>query len=424
MATEEELKKWQKGLESTFPIFGKGRRRRAMEVLETHLDDPDVVPLLLQALASGDEELSTRASEALSSLEFPTAVDVLCDEAIQDPDGLAAKLCVRTGKRPSDHERACLFLFVTRQLDAYFQEDFEFQNLRLQYDRADEKVRAHVMEVVRSGDRRCAGFFGTRSKPLRECSEAEIKLALDSWVRHQDWQRLFHGCLELPLKYSLPAFARLGQSGWEPEFPDLRSVYRQILADAGDEPPSPPKQNQPSATSSVFEQWLAQGTDGEMGKLSEPELVKRLDTATPPEGVTIVAALAAGGTASNSAIEAVKNSPHWLVRLAGHAVGLYPPDLTSDGVQDSNYWITELAAAKGVLDFWPGQATPADLETLSAAPAEAWAGKLGTARKVLRTVMSHRITTGTFEPMIVEVAEFAGEFVEAAEVEFEAGSAN
>jgi len=373
-------------------------------------------------MAWSDEERATRASESLSSLDFPAAVDALCDEAIQDPDGPAARLCVRTGKRPSDHERACLFLFVTRQLDAYFQEDFEFQNLRLQYDRADAGVRAHVMEVVRSGDRRCAGFFGTRSKPLPECSEAEIKLALDSWVRHQDWARLLQGCLELPLKYSLPALARLRQSAWEPESADLRSVCRQILADADTEAPSPPKQNQPSATSSVFEQWLARGTSGELSKLSESELVKRLETTTPPEGVTIVAALAARRTTGESAIQAVKNSPHWLVRLAGHTVGLYPPDLTSDGVQDSNYWITELATAKGVLDFWPGQATPAELESLSAAPAEAWVGKLGAARKVLRTVMSHRITTGTFEPMIVEVAEFAGEFVEAAGVEFETAS--
>jgi hypothetical protein len=33
--------------------------------------------------------------------------------------------------------------------------------------------------------------------------------------------------------------------------------------------------------------------------------------------------------------------------------------------------------------------------------------------------MGHRITTGTFEPMVVEAGEFAGEFVQASNVEFE-----
>lgn len=85
--------------------------------------------------------------------------------------------------------------------------------------------------------------------------------------------------------------------------------------------------------------------------------------------------------------------------------------LTEDTVQDANYWITELASSVGVLESWPGKATPADLERLGAAPAEAWTGKLGAARRVLRTIMAHRITTGTFEPMVVEADEFAGEFV-------------
>ena len=137
--------------------------------------------------------------------------------------------------------------------------------------------------------------------------------------------------------------------------------------------------------------------------------------------MAIVGALAAKKQVGEATIKAVRESPHWLVRLAGHASGMTPSSLTEDTVQDPNYWITELASAAGVLEFWPGKATPADLERLSAAPAEAWTGKLGSARKVLRTIMAHRITTGTFEPMVVEADEFAGEFVEATEAEIETG---
>lgn len=421
MVNIEQLERWRKALRAVFP-FGRWRRERAMQALESHREEPEVVPLLVEALGSRHASIKTRAAAALEQLPPGPAQDALCEEAIKDPRGEAAKLCLRTGKRPSDPERLCLFLFVTslldrRQLDEYFKEDDEFQNLRLQYDRADATVRAHVMEVVRSGDRRCAGFFGTRSKPLAECTEAEIKLAIDSWQRHRDWSRLFHACLELPLRYSFPALAVLRRSNWQPESPDLQSVYQQILADAGDKAPPPAKK--PGATSSLFEQWLARGASGELARLDETALRERLKTATPPEGVAIVAALAAKKPSASVAVQAVRESPHWLVRLAGHATGLIAPDLTQDRVQDFNYWIMELASASGVLEFWPGKATPADLEALSAAPPEAWAGKLGSARKVLRTIMSHRITTGTFEPMVVEAGEFAGEFVQASDVEFE-----
>jgi hypothetical protein len=57
-------------------------------------------------------------------------------------------------------------------------------------------------------------------------------------------------------------------------------------------------------------------------------------------------------------------------------------------VQDSNYWITELAGAAGVLEFCPGKATPADFDKLAAIPPEGWAGRAGAARKVLRTVLA------------------------------------
>jgi nitrogen fixation protein FixH len=85
-------------------------------------------------------------------------------------------------------------------------------------------------------------------------------------------------------------------------------------------------------------------------------------------------------------------------------------------MQDANYWITELAGEAGVLEFWPGKAVQADLERLSAAPAEAWTGKLGAARKVLRSILDYRITAPVdLEEIVVELAEDVGEFVDASE---------
>lgn len=382
------------------------------------IDQPDMVPLLLSLLGDDDEVLRTGAERSLKEISPGPVRDAVCEAAMQAPRERVAELCLAMGFRPSDQQRLCLFLFVTRQLDAYFEEDYHFQNLRLQYDRADANIQAHVMNVVRSGDRRCAGFFGAKSKPLAECSETEIKLAMDSWVRHQDWPRLLQACLELPLKYSFAALSPFRDSGWEPEADDVRSVYRQILADSDGQ--VVPEAKQPNAESPLFEQWLAQGSEGRLPRSSKAELLEGLRTATPPETVGMVAALAAKAGSGDVAAEAVRQSPHWLVRLAGYTTGL-SQDLTRESVEDPNYWIKELASAWSVLELWPGRATPADLEALSAAPAEAWTGMLGTARKVLRTIIGHHVTTGTFEELIVEAGEFSGEFVDAGDAELDTG---
>jgi hypothetical protein len=406
MATIDDLQKLSKDLHDNTFVLGGFRRKAAAKALAERRNEPEATVLLVEALAmAGIAELATAA---LRDLKSSGAIDVICAEATRNPQGQAAKLCLEKKYRPSDHEKACLYLFVTRQLDEYFKEDFEFQNLRLQYDRADDKLRALVMDVVRGGDRRCLPFITRPRKGLHECTEEEIKLALKSCLRHKDWNRLFVACLELPAKYSFPAWERFQTSGWQPEDAALASLYKQILADSAGQtagPPSPPK-----ATSGVFERWLAEGRKPELANASESDLVNRLKSATPPEGVPMVAALAAKPKCSEATIKAVAENEHWLVRLAGLATGL-TKDILGDGKKDSNYWINELAGAAGVLEFWPGKAKPADLEKLKNAPAEAYAGRLGAVRKVLRTIMGYRVTTGSFEELQVQAGETDAEFI-------------
>ena len=191
------------------------------------LDRADVIPFFISLLADADEAVRCGAARSLEQMAPGAAQDALCDEAIKNPTGAAAKLCLATGKRPSDQERACLFLFVTRQLDEYFQEDFEFQNLRLQYGRADSLVREHIIAVLRSGDRRTTGFW-TKS-PLSESSEEETRLACESWLQHAEWPQLFRACLQLPLKLSLDLWSALVKSGWKPEARDEAALFEELL---------------------------------------------------------------------------------------------------------------------------------------------------------------------------------------------------
>jgi hypothetical protein len=88
--------------------------------------------------------------------------------------------------------------------------------------------------------------------------------------------------------------------------------------------------------------------------------------------------------------------------------GISPENLSQDTIQESNYWNAELSSANSLVDFWPGKATlPADLERLSAAPPEAWTGKLGSARKVLRTILSYRNIGVVVKDFVVQADEYA-----------------
>jgi hypothetical protein len=403
--TPTELEKVVKQLRNSISIFDIMQQRTACRILAAD-SGVETIPHLVWALSAKDAQVRDTADVALRALKPGASCDVLCEEALCDLSGPAAKLCIESDKRPSNPERLCLFLFVTHQLDAYFKEDFEFQSLRLEYERANSALQTQVMEVVRSGDRRCLGFFGSK-KPLTECKESEIRLAIESAVRHQDWAGLFQAFLDLPLKYGFPLIEIFRKSGWTPNQPELRGVLTQVLKDAkGQVLPAPDAK----ATSSVFTKWLEQGRTGELAGMTADALIQRLSNATPPEGVAIVGALRDKITAGSQQAQTIMSSQHWLVRLAGHAIGLAGSNLTSDKVTDNNYWVSELASFTGILDLWPARATPDDLESLKKSPPEAWTGKLGAARRVLQTLLGYRITTGAFEVMEIEAGEFTGVF--------------
>ncbi len=410
--TEPSFDHWLEGDKSTQGEIVTGQdlflhlkhlKRQAIEHVVENLT-PEGIPLLAEALTSPDRYLSDLADNALRSLqgrEDRECIDVLCRLAMDDPSGAAAQICIATGKRPSDPEESCLFLVVTGQLDAYFREDPQFQGLSLAYETADETIKAHVMDRVRSGDRRFEGFF-SGPRELRRCTGKEISIFTEYALRHGNWPRLFKAFLELPLKFGVPLLEHFRTSGWEPEAPELKSLYKKILAQSSGE--ASPDQA-PEASGSVLDRWLADGESSKWDRLSDQELLARLKEAPPPEGVAIVAALAKRGVTEEIAA-AVQSSPHWLVRLAGYLTGIFP-DPDSKAEQEEIFWVRALAGVDGIMEFLPVRATPADVEKLAAYPPEAFAGKPGAVRRVLRLLVDHHAEVGVHEPLLIQADETA-----------------
>ena len=367
---------------------------------------PRAVPLLLPLIDDSDATIATGAESSLREQPEGEARDALCDLAIREPKGTAARICVEQQFRHTDPRQNALLLFVTEQLEEYFEEDYEFQELRPAYDEADEAVKGHVLAVVRGGDRRCAAFFGTKSKSLLESSDHEIQLALDGFLQHENYSELFQACLQLPLKYGVRILENLSKTDWQPDDPQLASLYKELVREVAGTQLPPPRE--PSAESSLFERWLAEGRA--MVGQSTSKLQGMLDGDSPIEGVKAVGALASMGSVSEQAASAIRGSKHWLVRLAGHATGA-SIDITRDNGDEENLWIRDLVTGEDVLEFSPARAKPDDLERLNQAPREAFAGRLGGMRRALRCLMTYQVDTLVARRPTKRAADDAATFV-------------
>jgi len=373
----------------------------------------DVVQILVGVLADKDAKLRNGAEDTLKKLPTGEGMDALCALAVRDPKSVAARICVEQGYRPGDPEDDALFLLVTGQVEEYFLEDDNFHLLRAAYSRADAAVQARVMTAARAGDARLLPFVLVPRFSRKECPPEELDEAVASCIRRQDWTRLFSDCRTLPLRHTLPGWQALATSRWQPQDSAECSMLEQITADLKGQTTAQPPPQAPAGTSAVFEKWLTAGRVPEMTKLSEAELVNRLRAATPPDAVPLVSALSALSAVSDATRTLVRDSEHWLVRLAGLITGLTKTLATDPDMKNENVmWVRELAGASGVWSFWPTDATPRHLEDLAAAPPEAWLGETGRARRILRAIIAHSTHAGAYEEDMISPDEGAIEITE------------
>lgn len=349
------------------------------------------------------ELLKRSAARKLAESTDPAANDTLCEIAIREPNGSAARICIESGKRPSESERACLFLFVTRQFEEFYQENYGFHYLRMQYPKNDPPVQKHILDIVRSDKRLGLGFFGKR-KPISECTDWEIQLAITAALRSKNWPLLFRAFLDLPLKYGYPLLESFRQSGWNPDEAQFNQLYKQVLSFSQNQNAPSNKESNPSC--SLFEQWLAKGESAPYTNLSESDLLKRLQSCEPLEGVSLVAALAKRSPSGSRAAQPVQQHSHWLVRLAGYATGLCF-DIPLNDMKNDNYWIQKLVDPTGILELWPCKTTRVHLDELRNSPREAWQKKFGAMRNVLQALIDYHIATGVYDEIDFGAGEFS-----------------
>jgi hypothetical protein len=400
------------------------------------------VAILVSLLDNPNRSIRAKATQVIQRSERGAMQDELCRLAMEDPSGPLAQIVVRAGMRPSDQQQACLFLFVTRQLDTYFTEDSDFRKLRAAYDKVSRQVRSRVMDVVRSGDRRCQGFFGAR-KPLSECTDEEIRIATDSWVRDKDWQRVCKACLELPLRFSLRLFEPLRSSGWTPDDSELRGFLSSILKKAKRVSPANVAEYQRSLDEHVFDLretrkepkrkagelleaiWHQLGVDAKDYPGVIDSLIASVDSKNPIhlEISRLREELVQNGLSDSPLATALNSRERTENRKIRKLINAYN-GLLSSWLYNRRFLRKDMAQTKEfisdtrILTFWPSKATVRELDEivrLQKVPSQVnpspYAATWKAVLDLLHTLMGYRLTTPTFEPVVVDVGEFAGEFL-------------
>ncbi len=361
------------------------------------VDCPDEVASLVPYLEDTDPRLREGVEAILSGLRGAAVIDATCLASFHDPGGKLSRICLEQAYRPSDASDAALFLMVHGQVDTYFQEHDGLGDLRIGYRRAPAAVRSRILEVARGGDLRLVDFVLKPRLSLRECSPEEISAAVESSIHRRDWARLLADCQVLPLIHSWKGWQVLAGSGWLPADAADAALVKQaaeILSGKRDEVQEATRP--PHGSRGSFEHWLAEGGAPDLANLSESELLARLEVASPPGAVPLVAALATRENGSPVARRAVSSSPFWQVRLAGLITGLsIDAPGEKDPALDEHFWVREVA--RTVWSHWPVEPSPAQLDQLERAPREAFLGLVGRARHLLRALLAHTLTSLTAE---------------------------
>lgn len=301
------------------------------------------VSILSSAILDKDPDIAKGSEKILRSFDSPEMIDAVCELAITNPNSRIAAIVREQDYQPKSVSRRCLLYFLTDQLSRYLELDFEFKNLRAEYEVGDENLKRQIGDVVRqSRDSRLLGLFRvtrkSKQKQSLDLNDEEANIMIDVCNRNNQWQEIFRLLFHIPLSTVITALDTLGDSGWQPENVDERALLDELFelrTHIGTIPDKPE-----IILGAVIRSWI------ERGRI-KGENIHQGEGGSPERKIVGLSALLASGKATAKDVEDALNHRHWLVRLVSLAFcNLAPQLLFSDipkEVGEKNLWIDQLA---------------------------------------------------------------------------------
>jgi len=198
------------------------------EVLENC--PPNGVGYLVSEIHSTDQEIASKALDAIKQLHLPESQELACQIYIETGDQRLLSLIVEAGYQPKSPLMQALFLFLACQFQAYDELDFDHRLMASAFQKSTPHIRQRIADLIQSTGRK--DYLDIIRTPTIEAvitTDEEI----DTWLRvykdHGEWQRIWDLSCEASPEKSLHMLEILAQSGWQPQNEAERREFRQMV---------------------------------------------------------------------------------------------------------------------------------------------------------------------------------------------------
>lgn len=307
------------------------------------------IEFLVKFLQDKDKTISQYAAKALKSLSSPVSVELLCDGIIKGNLDAARQIAIEMNYQPAQLSKRCSFLVITGQIEKYLALDFEFQQLRAEYQAAPIDIQNRIRNaILLSNDNRLVGLFGEVRKKFvaKDLNETEAELMINIYARDNLMDSVFALMFFIPLRSVIKALDVLAKSFWRPETEDQRELLSQIQNIRQKFEQFLPIPDSEFSTGSVINRWINIGISEKHLSTQEETLRMHFNSGTPSEAIAAMSSLAENALFTESDHQQAKSHPHWLVRLAYilffnrlHDNFLNPLPVSSEG---GEYWLGKI----------------------------------------------------------------------------------
>ncbi len=182
---------------------------------------------------STDKTVLDITRTALCSLVSLSAIDKLCNEALERDNAALQSIATDRNFLPTDSCTQALFLFVTGQWKRYAQCDplLHRPMLAAGYAQATNRGRFYARNAAKKTGQcsvLAAALMGTEhSRNALLWSEEEWDIVIPGLIHERDWERLWRLVVHAPLHLTITALSAMEAAGWKPSG-DESAIWEEI----------------------------------------------------------------------------------------------------------------------------------------------------------------------------------------------------
>ncbi len=173
--------------------------------------------ILLALLKDPDPQIATNARLALENLTNPETQAAFCQIVLDTEDEFLREVAIKAAYTPPELDKRALFLFLTRQWQAYDSFDFDRRHLRLVYAAAPPALRQRISSLVQQiGRTDYLNILSDLDVHQVSASPEDAQVLFRILTANQEWDKLWRllGWVDLPT--SVEVLRALARSGWKP----------------------------------------------------------------------------------------------------------------------------------------------------------------------------------------------------------------